>query len=56
MAIECLHAQRELWAISVKLVLILTEEDIEKMLEAKSTEANPEAYIKEKIEDFRLFI
>lgn len=39
-----------------KLIVILTDDDIEQMLLTKSRGGNPEDIIKQKIEDFRLSI
>ena len=51
---SCIHTLREVWAIHKKLILVLTDDDIEQMLLAKSSGAEPEEIIRKKIEDFRL--
>lgn len=51
-----LITRREKWIADRKLVIILTDEDIEKMLIIKSSGGAPEDIIKQKIEDFRLKI
>jgi hypothetical protein len=45
---------REIWAIERKLVIILTDNDVEKMLIEKSAGRSPEVILRQKIEDFRL--
>lgn len=49
-----LQTLREVWAIDKKLIIVLTDDDIEKMLIEKSNRGNPEIIIRQKIEDFRL--
>lgn len=50
----CEHTLREQWLIHKKLILVLNDEDIEKMLIAKSDGNSPEDLIGRKIEQFRL--
>jgi len=50
----CDFTLRELWAVHQKLVIVLTDSDIEQMLDAKSNGRPPEELIRQKIEDFRL--
>lgn len=47
---------REIWATDKKLIIILDDEDIIKMLTAKSAGKSPEDLIRQKIEEFRLKI
>lgn len=51
---SCMHTLREIWGIHRKLILVLTDDDIEQMLLAKSANRQPEAIIRQKIEEFRL--
>jgi hypothetical protein len=46
--------RREKWMIENKMVIILDDSDIEKMILAKASTDTPEEIIKQKIEDFRL--
>jgi hypothetical protein len=48
------HILRETWIIDRKLIIILTDYDLKEMLIAKSSGAQPETIIRQKIEDFRL--
>jgi hypothetical protein len=50
----CDYTLRELWAVHQKMVIILTDSDVEQMLDAKATGLIPEEVIRQKIEDFRL--
>lgn len=50
----CKQTIREKWILENKMVVILTDEDIENMLLAKSSTGDPEDIIRQKIEDFRL--
>lgn len=50
----CEHTLREQWLIHKKLILVLNDEDIEKMLIAKLDGNPPEDLISQKIEQFRL--
>ena len=45
---------REIWAMDKKLVIILNDDDIIKMIIAKGTTDNPEEIIRQRIEEFRL--
>jgi len=45
---------REIWAMDKKLVLVLNDDDVVKMIMAKATSNNPEEIIRQKIEQFRL--
>jgi hypothetical protein len=51
---SCSQTVREIWAIERKLVVILTDDDVTKMLTEKAFGRNPEVVIRQKIEDFRL--
>jgi hypothetical protein len=51
---SCVQTLREIWAIDRKLIIVLTDDDIEKVLIEKSSGRNPEIIIRQKIEDFRL--
>jgi hypothetical protein len=50
----CIHTLREMWLIQQKLIIILTDNDLEQMLLAQQSKAKPEIIIQQKIEDFRL--
>jgi hypothetical protein len=50
----CIHTLRETWLIQQKLIIILTDNDLEQMLLAQQSKAQPEIIIQQKIEDFRL--
>jgi hypothetical protein len=50
----CEHTLREQWLVHRKLILVLDDEDVEKMLIAKSDGNTPEDLISQKIEQFRL--
>lgn len=50
----CIQTIREKWAIDGKLIIILTDDDVEKMLLEKSSGRPPEIIIRQKIEDFRI--
>ncbi|MEO1351790.1 MAG: HNH endonuclease signature motif containing protein [Cyanobacteria bacterium J06635_15] len=50
----CEHTLREQWLVHKKLILVLNDEDIEKMLVAKLDGNPPEDLISQKIEQFRL--
>lgn len=45
---------REIWAMDKKLVIVLNDDDIIKMIIAKASTNNPEEIIRQKIEQFRL--
>lgn len=45
---------REIWAMDKKLVLVLNDDDIFKMIIAKASSNDPEEIIRQKIEQFRL--
>ena len=51
---SCNQTLREIWAIEKKLIIVLTDDDVEKMLLEKSSGRNPEIIVRQKIEDFRL--
>jgi len=51
---SCFHTLREIWAIDKKLIIVLTDDDIEKMLIEKSSGRSPEIIVRQRIEDFRL--
>jgi hypothetical protein len=48
--------RREQWTVYSKLILILNDEDIKQMLEAKGAPGEADLLIRQKIEDFRLSI
>ena len=50
----CEHTIREQWLVNKKLILVLADEDIEKMLINKLDGNPPEDLISRKIEQFRL--
>ncbi|HEY9600726.1 MAG TPA: HNH endonuclease signature motif containing protein [Allocoleopsis sp.] len=50
----CIHTLRETWLIQQKLIIILTDNDLEQMLLTQQSKAQPEIIIQQKIEDFRL--
>ena len=50
----CEHTLREQWLLHQKLILVLDDEDIERMLIAKVDGAAPEDVVSSKIEQFRL--
>lgn len=50
----CIYTLRELWAVHSKLIIVLTDTDMEQMLLAKASGGQPEEIIRQKIEDFRL--
>ena len=47
------HTRREIWTTEKKMIIILDDNDMEKMILAKNT-SNPEEIIKQRIEEFRL--
>ncbi|MCB0906160.1 MAG: hypothetical protein KDB63_03460 [Nocardioidaceae bacterium] len=47
---------REQWTMHRKLIVSLNDEDVLQLLEAKRSDTEPEALIRQKIEDFRLGI
>ena len=51
---SCFQTLREIWMIDKKLIILLTDDDIEKMLIERASGRNPEIIIRQKIEDFRL--
>lgn len=53
---SCIQTIREEWAIDKKLIIVLTDDDIEQMLLAKSSRGTPETIIRQKIEEFRLVL
>ncbi|MEY2792529.1 MAG: hypothetical protein RJA76_521 [Bacteroidota bacterium] len=50
----CYYTCREVWAMDKKLIIVLTDEDLIKMIISKSANNNPEEIIRQKIEEFRL--
>ncbi len=50
----CYYTCREVWAMDKKLIIVLTDEDIIKMIIAKAANNDPEEIIRQKIEEFRL--
>lgn len=50
----CIYTLRELWAVHSKLIIVITDTDVEQMLLAKGSGGQPEEIIRQKIEDFRL--
>lgn len=51
---SCTHTLREIWTIDKKLIIVLTDDDIEQMLLTRSSGAQSETIIRQKIEEFRL--
>lgn len=51
-----IHTLREVWALEKKLIIVLNDNDIEQMLLEKLNNREPEAVLRQKIEDFRLSI
>lgn len=45
---------REIWAMDKKLIIVLNDEDLKKMILSKLSSDNPEEIIQQKIEQFRL--
>lgn len=45
---------REIWAMDNKMVIVLNDDDLEKMITAKQNTDNPEEIVRQKIEEFRL--
>ncbi|MFC0778862.1 HNH endonuclease [Flavobacterium sp. HJSW_4] len=45
---------REVWAMEKKMILVLDDVDIEKMIMSKYSSNNPEEILRQKIEEFRL--
>jgi hypothetical protein len=50
----CYYTCREVWAMHKKLIVVLTDEDIIKMIITKAANNEPEEIIIQKIEEFRL--
>jgi hypothetical protein len=50
----CYYTCRDLWAMEKKLIIVLNDQDMIKMIIAKSSSNNPEEIIQQKIEQFRL--
>jgi hypothetical protein len=48
------HTCREIWAMDKKMIILLDDEDVKKMVLAKETTNTPEEIIQQKIEQFRL--
>lgn len=51
---SCYYTCREIWAMEKKLIIVLNDEDLEKMILSKETSDTPEEIIQQKIEQFRL--
>lgn len=51
---SCYYTCREIWAMDKKLVIVLNDDDLEKMIIAKESSNNPEEIIRQRIEQFRL--
>lgn len=51
---SCMHTLREVWTFQKKMIIILTDNDIEQMLKDKNVGLPPENVIRDKIRDFRL--
>jgi hypothetical protein len=45
---------REIWAMDKKMIIVLDDDDLIKMIMAKATSNAPEEIIRQKIEQFRL--
>ena len=52
--LACWSTRREKWAIEKKVVVVLSDFDVEQMLLAKLSGTEPEHIIRQIIEDFRL--
>ena len=52
----CMQTIQEKWLMENKMIVILTDEDVENMLIAKSNSSAPEEVIRQKIDDFRVSI
>ncbi len=50
----CYYTCREIWAMDKKLVIVLDDNDVIKMIMAMASSNNPEEIIRQKIEQFRL--
>ena len=53
---SCLHTIREHWANEGKLIVVLSDDHIERMLGAKEAGGPPKDVLRQWIEDFRLAI
>lgn len=51
---NCMHTLKEIWLVQKKMIVILTDNDIEQMLLDKQNKVQPEITIQQKIENFRL--
>lgn len=51
---SCYHTCREIWAMEQKLVIVLNDSDLERMIIANETSQRPEEIIRQRIEEFRL--
>lgn len=49
-----LHTRQSKWLIDNKMIIVLNDDDLEKMILAKISSDDPEEIIKQKIEEFRL--
>lgn len=52
----CYYTCREMWAMDKKLIIVLNDEDVIKMIIAKAASDDPEEIIRQKIEQFRLLM
>ncbi len=52
----CYYTCREMWAMDQKLIIVLNDEEVIKMIIAKGTSNDPEEIIRQKIEQFRLWM
>jgi hypothetical protein len=50
----CYYTCREIWAMDKKLIIVLNDDDVIKMIISKASSDNPEEIIRQKIEHFRL--
>jgi hypothetical protein len=51
---SCYYTCREIWAMEKKLIIVLDDDDLEKMILSKEATGSPEEIIRQKIEQFRL--
>lgn len=51
-----IHTLQEVWSLDKKLIIVLNDVDVEQMLLEKINNREPEAVLRQKIEDFRLSI
>jgi hypothetical protein len=50
----CYYTCREVWAMDKKLIVVLNDEEVTKMIIAKAANRDPEEIVRQKIEEFRL--